>query len=342
MRVATRWFISHQATLAAGAILLTLASIWMSGCKKQEPVGPAGSATTAPSTLTIAVIPKGTTHVYWRAVHAGAQAAADELGVKIIWKGPILENDRAQQIAIVEQFASEGVDGIVIAPLDNVALKRPIDEAMDKHIPVVIIDSALQGDVGKDFVSFVATDNKQGGEMAGEELARLLGGKGKVVLLRYGEGSASTLDREAGFLNAVSKHPDMQMLVQNRYAGPTFGDAQNVALQMADQLRQADGIFASNESATTGMLLALKQLGLAGKVKFVGFDSSDNLLDGLKSGLIDALVLQNPRKMAYLGVQQCVAAIRGQAVTQHIDSGAGLLTRDNMNSPEMQKLLEVK
>jgi ribose transport system substrate-binding protein len=319
-----------------------LAATWMPGCKKQESAGVPSTAATAPSTLTIAVIPKGTTHVYWRSVRAGAQAAADDLGINIIWKGPLLENDRASQIAIVEQFASQGVDGIVVAPLDNVALKRPIDEAMDKHIPVVIIDSALEGEVGKDFVSFIATDNKQGGEMAGQELARLLNGKGKIVLLRYGEGSASTLDREMGFLDAVSKHPDMTMLVQNRYAGPTSGDAQNTALDMVDDLRQADGIFASNESAATGMLLALEKLDLAGKVKFVGFDSSDTLLKGLKSGEIDALVLQNPKKMAYLGVQQCVASLRGQPVTQHIDSGAGLLTRDNINSPQMQKLLGVQ
>jgi ribose transport system substrate-binding protein len=327
---------------AACTLLVMLAATWMPGCKKQESAGVASTAATAPSTLTIAVIPKGTTHVYWRSVRAGAQAAADDLGINIIWKGPLLENDRASQIAIVEQFASQGVDGIVVAPLDNVALKRPIDEAMDKHIPVVIIDSALEGEVGKDFVSFIATDNKQGGEMAGQELARLLNGKGKIVLLRYGEGSASTLDREAGFLDAVSKHPDMTMLVQNRYAGPTSGDAQNTALDMVDDLRQADGIFASNESAATGMLLALEKLDLAGKVKFVGFDSSDTLLKGLKSGEIDALVLQNPKKMAYLGVQQCVASLRGQPLTQHIDSGAGLLTRDNINSPQMQKLLGVQ
>jgi ribose transport system substrate-binding protein len=331
--------------LAACAVALMLAAIWMAGCKKQpstSALDQLATTTTAPSTLNIAVIPKGTTHVYWRAVHAGAQAAANDLGVNIIWKGPLLENDRASQIMIVEQFATEGVDGIVVAPLDNVALQRPIDEAMAKHIPVVILDSAVQGDVGKDFVSFVATDNKRGGEMAGDELARLLNNKGKVVLLRYGEGSASTLDREAGFLDAVSKHPDMQMLVQNRYAGPTSGDAQNAALDMADQLRAADGIFASNESTATGMLLALQKLGLAGKVKFVGFDSSDKLLEGLRNGQVDALVLQNPRLMAYLAVQQCVHALRGQPVTPHIDSGAGLLTRDNINTPAMQKLLGVQ
>src|SRR5580658_6699559 len=135
-------------------------------------------------TYTIAVIPKGTTHPYWRGVKAGADKAAADFGVNILWKGPLLENDRAQQIAIVEQLADQGVDAIVLAPLDNVALRRPVREAMDQHIPVVIIDSALEGEAGKDFVSFVATDNHLGGEMAGQKLVDLLGGHGKVVLLR--------------------------------------------------------------------------------------------------------------------------------------------------------------
>lgn len=345
MRVPTRWCGSRIPKLTVCAIFVMTAAAWMNGCRKAGSPGESGvgaTTTTAPSMLTIAVIPKGTTHVYWRAVHAGADWAARDFNVNIVWKGPVLENDRAQQIAIVEQFVSEGLDGIVVAPLDNVALKRPIDDAMARHIPVVIFDSALEGDVGKDFVSFVATDNRHGGEMAGDELARLLDNKGKIVLLRYGEGSASTLDREAGFLDAIAKHPDMTMLVKNRYAGPTAGDAQNTALEMADQLRAADGVFASNESAATGMLLALRKLGLNGKLKFVGFDSSDKLLEGLNDGDIQALVLQNPKMMGYLAMQQCVNALRGQPVTPHIDSGAALLTRDNINTPEMQKLLEVK
>jgi ribose transport system substrate-binding protein len=293
-------------------------------------------------TYTIAVIPKGTTHPYWRGVKAGADKAAKDFGVNIIWKGPLLENDRAQQIAIVEQLAGQGVDAIVLAPLDNIALRRPVREAMDAHIPVVIIDSALEGQAGKDYVSFVATDNHHGGELAGEKLAGLLGGKGKVVLLRYGEGSASTLEREAGFLEAMGKNPGITMLVQNRYAGPTIGDAKDTAMQMSDELQQADGIFASNESACAGMLLALRQLGLAGKVKFVGFDTDTMLLGGLKKGEIQGLVAQNPSKMAYLGIQQAINALKGQPVTAKIDSGCAMITPDNLDDPAMQEYLTVK
>jgi ribose transport system substrate-binding protein len=145
--------------------------------------------------LRIAVIPKGTTHVFWKSVEAGSRAAAKDLNVEIVWKGPLKENDRAQQISIVEQFVNESVSGIVLAPLDHTALARPVAAAGRKSIPVVIFDSSLNGVAGKDFVSFVATDNKKGGTLAGEHLVRLLGGKGKVVLLRYVVGSASTSER---------------------------------------------------------------------------------------------------------------------------------------------------
>lgn len=300
------------------------------------------SAFAQSKTYTIAVIPKGTTHPYWKGVRAGAEKAAAEFGVTIIWKGPLVENDRAQQIAIVEQFAGQGVDAIVLAPLDNVALRRPVREAMQAHIPVVIIDSALEGEAGKDFVSFVATDNHLGGEMAGQKLVDLLGGHGKVVLLRYGEGSASTLEREAGFLDVMNKNPGITMLVQNRYAGPTMGDAKDTAMDMADQLQQADGIFASNESASAGMLLALKQLGLAGKVKFVGFDTDTMLINALRNGQIQGLVAQNPSKMAYLGVVQAIHALKGEPVTEKIDSGCAMITPDNLDDPKMQEYLEVK
>jgi ribose transport system substrate-binding protein len=208
--------------------------------------------------ISIAVVPMGTSHVYWKAVEAGARQACKELGIDMTWKGPLKENDRAQQIAIVEQFVSENKSGIVIAPLDDTALKRPIDAAMAKKIPVVIIDSSLKGEPGKDFVSFVATDNHAGGKMAAEELLKLLDGKGKVILLRGQEGTASTTAREEGFLEEIKKHPDIQILLDNRYAGNTAAEAQTTAMNLMDKIRQADGMFCPNEGTTFGTLLALR------------------------------------------------------------------------------------
>jgi len=289
--------------------------------------------------LSIAVIPKGTTHVFWKSVEAGARQAAKELGVDMSWKGPLKEDDRAQQIQVVEQFVSERRDGIVLAPLDDTALKRPVDAAMAKKIPVVIIDSALKGEAGKDFISYVSTDNRAGGRMAGEELARLLDGKGKVILMRYQEGSASTTEREAGFLEAIKQHPDIQILIDNRYSGATAAEAQTTAMNIIDKIRQANGIFCPNESSTFGMLLALRQNNLASKVQLVGFDTSPPLIEGLKKGEIKALVAQHPKKMGYEGVRVLVSYLRGEKVPQRIDSGAELITAQNLNTPEVQALL---
>jgi ribose transport system substrate-binding protein len=287
----------------------------------------------------IAVIPKGTTHSFWKSVEAGARKAGDELGAEIIWKGPLKEDDRAAQIAVVQQFVSSGVSAIVLAPLDDTALRNPVRSAGEHNIPVVIFDSALKGEAGKDFISFVATNNRRGGELGGEELARLLGGKGKVVLLRYAEGSASTAEREAGFLAVMKKYPGITLLVDNRYGGATISSAQDASMNLIDKVREADGIFCPNESSTQGMLLALRQTGLAGSKNFVGFDTSSFLLAALAKGEIQGLVAQNPTRMGYLGVTTAVKHLRGEKVEPAVDTGCVLVTKANRHTPEVEAVV---
>jgi ribose transport system substrate-binding protein len=287
----------------------------------------------------IAVIPKGTTHSFWKSVEAGARQAGAEFGVEVLWKGPLKEDDRAQQIGVVQQFVSSGVNAIVLAPLDDTALRTPVKSAAEHNIPVVIFDSALKGEVGKDFLSYVATNNHRGGEIGGEELARLLGGKGKVVLLRYSEGSASTMEREAGFLAVMKQNPGIVITVDNRYGGATVSSAQDAAMNLIDKVREADGIFCPNESSTQGMLLALRQTGLAGQKKFVGFDTSPFLLAALNKGDVQALVAQNPTRMGYLGVATAVKHLRGEKVEPVIDTGCVLVTKDNRHTPEVEAVV---
>jgi ribose transport system substrate-binding protein len=257
----------------------------------------------------------------------------------MVWKGSLNEDDPAQQIQIVEQFVSEGVGGIVLAPIDDTALKRPVAAAMQKGIPVVIMDSALKGEPVKDFVSTVSTNNYRGGEMAGEQLGKLLDGKGKVVLFRFKEGSASTGQREAGFLEAIKKFPDIQVILDNRYSGTTAREAQSTALKMLDKLKHADGIFCSTEPSTLGMLLALKRNNLAGSKKLVGFDTSPGLMEGLRKGEIQALVVQNPKKMGHEAVKALVTKMKGETVPTVIDTGAAVITLENLDTPEIQALL---
>ncbi len=298
---------------------------------------------TGAAAQTIAVIPKGTTHEFWKSIHAGANRAAAELGVEVIWRGPLKEDDREAQIAEVESFVSRGVSGIVLAPLDDMALRVPVMGAARSGIPVVIIDSDLQCDA---YVSFVATDNYAGGRMAGEHLAALLDSAGVVVMLRYQEGSASTSNREQGFLDAIAAHPRLRVASANQYGGATTESAYKASEHLLAPFRTAggrlsvDGIFCPNESTTFGMLRALQDSELAGTVRFVGFDSSPKLVQALRAGELDALVLQDPVRMGYLGVRTLVQHLRGEAVPRRIDTGVHLITAANMDEPGPAQLLQ--
>ncbi len=292
----------------------------------------------------IAVIPKGTTHEFWKSINAGAFKARDELagqGVKVdvIWKGPLREDDRDQQIQTVENFTSRRVSGIVLAPLDSRALVRPVASAVRSKIPVVVIDSDLSADT---YVSFVATDNYKGGGMAGEEMGRLLGGKGNVIVLRYAVGSASTEAREKGFLDTLkAKFPAIKLISADQYAGPTRETSYQAAQNLLNRFgRDVDGVFCPNENSAVGMVKALRDIGRAGgKVKMIGFDAGTQLVADLKSGDVQALVVQNPVLMGYKGVMTMVEHLQGKPVQKRIDTGVVLVTKANMEQSEVKDLL---
>lgn len=297
---------------------------------------------TANTGPTIAVIPKGTSHVFWQSIHAGAEKAAREVGATVIWRGPLREDDRTSQISEVEGFVSRGVSGIVLAPLDEAALAGPVAEAAQHGIPVVVIDSGLKG---SDYISFVATDNRKGGRMAGEHLAGLLHDTGKIVMLRYAEGSDSTLQREAGFLDTIGSRTGLEVVSSNQYGGADVEGAYKKSEALLSRYKNpdgslaVDGIFTPNESTTLAMLRVLQDNGWAGKVKFVGFDASDTLVKGLSDAHIDGLVLQDPVNMGYLGVKTMAAHLRGEKVEPRVDTGVRLITREHMTDPDAQALL---
>jgi ribose transport system substrate-binding protein len=296
-----------------------------------------GSSPQPAGRLEIAVIPKGMTHEFWKSIHAGARQAAEEFGVDVLWKGPQKEDDRAQQITVVEDFISRGVDGIVLAPLDDRALMRPVGDAARENIPVVIIDSALQGE---DFISFVATDNYRGGVLAAKRMGELLKGKGKIFLIRYQVGSASTTKRENGFQETlVEDFPEISFLVQDQHAGTTTETAYQLAENLLNRFPDVDGIFCPNESSTFGTLRALQEAGKAGKIVFIGFDSSPKLIQGLRDGHIHGLVHQDPVRMGYLGVRQMVLYLQGHSIERRIDTGVYIITKENMDDPQMESLL---
>lgn len=307
-------------------------------CKKPD----AGAAADGGSgaKLRIAVVPKGTTHEFWKSVHAGAVKASKEDDVDVVWKGPLKEDDLKAQIDVVQSFTAQGVSGIVLAPLSDKALGSSVHAAVAAKIPVVIFDSDLEG---QDHTSFVATDNVAAGKMAAEQMVKLLGGKGNVVVLRYQEGSASTANREKGFLDRIKQEKDIKVVSENQYGGATtetaFATSENLLSAQKASSGAIQGIFAPNESTTFGMLLALRKAGLAGKVHFIGFDSSDKLVQGLKSSEIDALVLQNPFNIGYLAVKTMVKSLHGQSVDKRIDTGAQIVTKENLETPAIKELM---
>ncbi|MBL7140732.1 MAG: substrate-binding domain-containing protein [Planctomycetes bacterium] len=326
--------------LLAGVV--ALAAI---GCQGDEGTGPG----TTKETLTIAVVPKGTMHVFWKSVHAGAKQAEKELNadvaegappkVKILWQGPVVEDDRAAQVNLVETFIQKRVDGIVLAPLDSKALVTPVRSAKTAGVPVVIIDSDLADPEA--YVSFVATDNYKGGVLGARRLAELLPDGGKVILLRYQVGSASTENREKGFLDEIAKFPKIQVISSDQYAGATVESAMNQAQAILTKYGegQVDGIFCPNESSAYGMLRALVESGRAGKIHYVGFDASDRLVEALEKGHIAGLVVQNPVRMGHDGVVTMVKHLRGEPVEKRIDTGVTLVTPENLPEPEIQILV---
>jgi len=283
-------------TRAKRILLLVLTiGICLVGCRKKDGAG-------QDKRLTIAVIPKGTIHEFWKTVHAGAEKAGQEMNVEVLWKGSLKEDDREAQISVVENIITRKVDGIVLAPLDDAALRRPVDEAMRSGIPVVIFDSGLQGD---NYISYVATDNFKAGQLAGKFMAELLDGNGKVAVLRYLKATENLLFRFGG----------------------------------AEGRLGIDGIFCATEPTTLGILRGLQNAGYAGKVKFVGFDSSETMIAALRAGALHGFVVQDPMQIGYLGVRTMVRHIRGEPVPRRIDTGSTLVTKENLEDPDVHELL---
>lgn len=312
------------------------AGLLVSGCgKKSAGESPKGAGTTKGS---IAVIPKGTTHIYWQSVRAGAEAAGKELGYKIYWNGPERETDRERQIQIIEDFIVQKVDAVVLAPLDSKALVPSVEKLAKLKIPTVIIDSSIDTDK---YVTFAATDNYQGGAMAARRMGKILDGKGNVIVVKYVPGSASTTDRENGFIETIQKEFPGIHIVDSKYGQDTVETALQATEDLLTKNKDVQGLFACNAPTAVGALQALQSQHRK-EIKMIGFDAEKALLDGLKAGEIDALVVQNPYKMGYVGVKSAVAALNGQPVEKKIDTGVALVTKDSLNDPDVKALLNIQ
>jgi len=324
------------------------------GCGGAAPLPPGGGTTPSGSGSTedaantghstkvqyrIAVIPKGSNHDFWLSVRAGAEKAAAELGnVQILWDAPISESDKDVQINLVDGFINDQVDGICLAPIDREGMVPVVRRAKDAGIPTLIFDSGLADPSLA--ISYVATDNHHGGVLAAEHLAKALGEKGNVILLRYQEGSESTEQREIGFLETLKKYPDIVIISDEQRVGSDAVEAVRVASSLLiTHGDNVNGVFTVCESLNKGMLKALQDRQLAGKVKFIAFDSDPQLVDAMKNGQIDGIVLQDPVQMGYESVKKMVEHLEGKPVEPIISTGEALASKENMEEPRMHELL---
>ncbi len=311
------------------ALFTSLCFLLLAGCGKAPENG---SQSKGGGQLTIAAIPKATTHSYWKAAQAGAERAAKEMDVHLEWQGPLDDSKISDQIGILNNLAASGVDGILLAPCDDKALAPHVRNITKRGIPVAIFDSPLDGKQGTDFINFVATDNKAAGKTAAETLEKLVGDSptygGKVLMIRFTEGSASTRLREEGFTEKLKADGKLK-IESEQFTDGSMAGAQRVAEALLnnyvkDNKLELDGIFASNQPTAEGTYNAVKSLkdkGIEVKTKFVGFDDSELLQQGLQNGVIQSLVVQDPEKMGYLGVKSVVEFIRKKPVQAYVDTG---------------------
>ena len=338
-------------------ILTALAVVVASGC----------SSAKSDAKYRIVVIPKGLTHEFWQSIHRGAERAGkdlkDRLGlaVDVKWDGPLQENETQAQLSIIDRNLAAKVSGIVLAPQHSQALIPAVEKSVRQGVPVLVIDSGLAPEAEKLIVKYVATDNYHGGRLAAEHLIKVLREAGnpapRLVLFRYQVGSESTEQREKGFEDYVNTaieeqkkggQPTITWLSNDRYAGATQDTAMKEASPLLNRLRdkQIDGIFAPNESSAAGMLASLRSLQMNKKVKLVGFDSSAPLVDALREGDVEALILQDPYRMGYLGVWTLVHSLEGYDVcpggNRVQSTGENVITRANIDDASTRQLFEAE
>jgi len=287
----------------------------------------------------IAVIPKGTSSVFWESVHAGAEKAGKELGYEISWNGPELESDRERQIQIVEDFIALKVAGVVLAPNGSNALVPKVEEMFARNMPCVIIDSEIDTDK---YVSFAATNNYQGGVIAARRMGKILNGKGKVIVVKFMPGSGSTTNRENGFIDTIGKEFTGIEIVDTKYGMATVETSLQAAEDLLTKHTELDGLYACNAGTSVGSAQALQSQGRTGDIKMVGFDAEETLIDKLKSGVIDSLVVQDPYKMGYIGVKTLVDKLNGKEVPKSIDTGVELITVERLEEPKIKALLNLQ
>ena len=284
----------------------------------------------------IAVIPKGTSHVFWLSVRKGAEQAGKEFDVEILWNGPAQETEYARQIQILDSMVSQRVDAIAIAAAERKALVASVDRAVASGIPVTVFDSGLDSE---NYLSYVATDNVEGGRLAARAMAEFIGPKGKVGIVMHAPGSASTMDREKGFTEVIGREFPGIRIVAQQFGMSDRAKSRAAAENILTAHPDLNGLFASSEPSSVGAALALKGRELQDKVTLIAFDSSESMVEDLRGGAIDAMVVQDPQRMGFEAVKTLVDKLKGGNPPKRLDLNAVVIRNKDLNEPTVQRLL---
>jgi ribose transport system substrate-binding protein len=284
----------------------------------------------------IAVIPKGTSHVFWLSVRKGADAAGKQFNVDILWNGPALETEYARQIQILDSMVAQRVDGIALAAAERKALVGPVDRAAAAGIPVTIFDSGLDS---TNYMSYVATDNVEAGRLAARTMAEFIGKKGKVGIIMHAPGSASTMDREKGFTEVIEREFPGIRIVASQFGMSDRAKSRAAAENILTAHPDVDGLFGSSEPSSVGAALALKARELTEKVSLIAFDSSEGMIDDVRGGAIDAMIVQDPFRMGFEAVKTLVDKLNGKTPPKRLDLYAVAIRKKDLNDPNVQRLL---
>lgn len=288
--------------------------------------------------IRLAVVPKAIGFDFWDTVKQGAECATSKHeDVSMQWDGVTQETDVTGQVNLLQNYINQGVDGLVYAATDAKVLHRVTKSALQQGITVVNIDSGT--DPQPDQVPVFATDNVAAAKQVPDLLAKELGPKGgKIAFIPFQQGTRTNEEREKGFKQGLKDHPELNLVAEQ-----SSESNYNRALQVTEDILTAhpdlDGIFAANEPGVLGAAEAVRAAGKAGDIVIVGWDASSEEIDGVREGVISALVVQNPFRMGFDGVNAAVKMIRKGTQVEGQDTGATVVTKQNVDKPEVQAVL---
>ncbi|MEO3755481.1 ABC transporter substrate-binding protein [Streptomyces sp. B6B3] len=326
------------AAAAAAALLSACGGVEVRDGEEDDS-GQNGGGMGSDAALELAVVPKAVGHEFWTSVREGAECAAEQAGdVSVEWDGVSAETDVEGQVNLIQNFVTRQVDGIVYAATDSAALAPATEQALGADIPVAMIDSGT--DPQPEDVPLFATDNHAAAVEAANLLAEELGsGDHDVALIEFQPGSQTNTERVEGFTEGLAEHENLNLVGQQ----PSHSDV-NEARRVTEDILTANpdlaGIFAANEPSVLGAAQAVEAAGRSGEVVIIGWDAAPDEIAGLRNGQISALVVQNPFRMGYQGVESMVEHLREGTAMESADTGVTFLTEENVDSEEARAVLE--